>query len=669
MAQRTYLSTYRAYRLGTKRLTTWLAQAAQRCGIDVKTLATDRHQIPLEKLVELTRSITQSKGPKIRVPQEVVAIIKAVIALCKEVGATLAKLTGKSEEDVSQATHQHFVSMFERLLELLEPPAAASTTEEQVSTGADLPSLFAALNIEEPSDVSAPSHKPAKGKAQLAQEYEVEDTSTEHSLFAVLAFVKDFAEIEKLIQGAWLHYQKGRLDLMAAAVTTGTAYLMIKHSCEDLSASIPGNRTYGDICSMFDDERFREAWDWEGTLSNKLSKSLALPAHSILCSYAEVLKEKEVVVYNGISGFYQPDPVPKGHTDEQVRLQDQQLLMEYLPEITRLSRFNLSLPAQDVLTSGLREMMDGNNMEACPMYAIFATKLFLSVHQVLRIIPGQPLSDLQDTATRCVHTIDDWPDFSKHMKNTNWPVEKNEPLREMQAFVKEWVVEDRMGKAHRTMSSGRGLQPQPFQFLRRNPVVCGLLVLRLNLQLQEIGQQVVAAWGSAIYPLHLYNACRQSKGLAVVWEDAEYLYQLQMAQRILAGGAPKDPQEYLQRFLTIHGAGASKFARDRQPGGIEMAVKAKKNPRGLKTTSPVKDIFYAQVVRNADAVLSRSNLSALLAVANKNQRSHPPLDDVEALSRHVGSQAHITPAQILSIVREGLAAEEMHLVLDYFAIQ
>lgn len=346
-------------------------------------------------------------------PQEVVAIIKAVIALRKDAGATLAKLTERPEEDVSKATHQHFISTFEHVLELLEPPTAASATEQQASTSTDLFDLLATLNIEESTDASAPLIKSTKGKAQVVQEYDIEDTSAENSLFAVLAFVKDFAEIEKLVQGAWLHYQKGRLDLMAAAVTTDTAYLIIKHSCEDLSASIPGNKTYGDICSLFDDERFREDWDEEGTLSSRLSKSLALPAHSILSSYAEVLKEKKVVVYNGEYGLYEPVPLPRRHTDEDVRLKDQQLLMEYLPEITRLSRFSMLLPAQDVMISGFRKMMDGNNMDACPMYAIFATQLFLGIHQVLLIVPGQPLGDLQDTATRCIHIIDDWLKFRK----------------------------------------------------------------------------------------------------------------------------------------------------------------------------------------------------------------------------------------------------------------
>jgi len=44
MAQESYLSTYRTYKAGTKRLTTWLVQAARVCGVDSTSFATDKWQ-------------------------------------------------------------------------------------------------------------------------------------------------------------------------------------------------------------------------------------------------------------------------------------------------------------------------------------------------------------------------------------------------------------------------------------------------------------------------------------------------------------------------------------------------------------------------------------------------------------------------------------------------
>ena len=74
MAQRSYMSTYRTYKAGTKRLTTWLVQAAKLCGVDSTSFATDKYQIPLVKFVDLAKIITESKDPKIKVPHEIVII-------------------------------------------------------------------------------------------------------------------------------------------------------------------------------------------------------------------------------------------------------------------------------------------------------------------------------------------------------------------------------------------------------------------------------------------------------------------------------------------------------------------------------------------------------------------------------------------------------------------
>lgn len=197
---------------------------------------------------------------------------------------------------------------------------------------------------------------------------------------------------------------------------------------------------------------------------------------------------------------------------------------------------------------------------------------------------------------------------------------------------------------------------------------CGLLTFRLNLLLQEFGQTLVGAWGSAIYPIHLYNACRQSGDLDSEWEDAEYICQLHTPQRVFVGGPPKDPGEYFKRFTLMLGArtSAANFARNKRSSGRASIIESKKGPRGLKETSPMKDIFYPRYVENGNAVLSPGNLSALVAVANKAQRTHAPLCDIEQLSHEVTSQPHLTPVQLLDSVREGIAAEEMHLLFDYF---
>jgi hypothetical protein len=87
MAQGSYMNTYRTYKAGTRRLATWLVQAAKLCGVDSTSFATDKYEISLVKFIQLANTITESKDPKIKVPHEIVIIVRTVIALRKETGA------------------------------------------------------------------------------------------------------------------------------------------------------------------------------------------------------------------------------------------------------------------------------------------------------------------------------------------------------------------------------------------------------------------------------------------------------------------------------------------------------------------------------------------------------------------------------------------------------
>ncbi|KAM0701246.1 hypothetical protein Q7P35_011607 [Cladosporium inversicolor] len=361
------------------------------------------------------------------------------------------------------------------------------------------------------------------------------------------------------------------------------------------------------------------------------------------------------------------ETVLKKKTRQQQHLQDQQLLFDYLPEIAPIARANLQLPAEDEPTTGLRSMMEKNTMSACPMYAIFATKLFLTVHHVLRIDAVRPFEELQATAKCCVAANVGWFAFSDHKQFANWPAQNDQWLGQIKALAQDFALEDKIGK-FKLRGITDEFQPQAFHFLKRNPVYCGLLTLRLNLLLQEGGQTLVGAWGSAIYPLHLYNACRQSGGLEMEWQDAEYIYKLHTPQRVFVGAPPKDPQDYFKRFFLMLGGSISNFARNRRHGGSSMIVESKKGPRGLKTTTPARDIFQPRYVGDGNAVLSTGNLTALASIANKAQRMHDPPCNVEQLAGDVTLQPQMTPIQLLTCIQEGLAAEEMHLLFDHFGV-
>ena len=233
---------------------------------------------------------------------------------------------------------------------------------------------------------------------------------------------------------------------MAASVTTDTAYGIIKRSSEDLFASLPGQKTYSDIRDMLANTDFSEEGHEKGTVSNEFAQYMAMPTEGILNQFASLWSQKEMPVYNGQFGYYNAaENSPESAPEEQHR-QNTLLLLEYLPEIVKLSRANLPSPVQDEMTAGLRGMMDARKrMNGCPFYAIFATKLFLGIHRVLGINHTDPFGELQTTAKRCISTIDTWFESLENKKLVDWPDQNNESLRQLKTFVQEWVQEDKIG--------------------------------------------------------------------------------------------------------------------------------------------------------------------------------------------------------------------------------
>lgn len=119
-------------------------------------------------------------------------ILRTVIALRKETGGILAKLTETTTKHASQTSHRYFITVLETVLKILAPPASANSNEDQATSGAEVANMFAALTVEEPSldtDAAAPTAtKKKKAKKQSSQEYEIQDSSADEFLLAVLGF-------------------------------------------------------------------------------------------------------------------------------------------------------------------------------------------------------------------------------------------------------------------------------------------------------------------------------------------------------------------------------------------------------------------------------------------------------------------------------------------------
>ncbi|KAM0721636.1 hypothetical protein Q7P37_002561 [Cladosporium fusiforme] len=645
MAQGTYASTYQTYKAGTKQLTTWLVLTAQKCGIKVEP--SKGYDIPLSKFVDLAKSITASKHPKIEVPKDLLRALDTVITLRKETGKMLGDVTGGTAFENSHASHQYFITILEQVLGLLSrssgPASQPLDNGGQESASAGMSNRFAALPMEQSPvpDADIPTPQPKNAKKCRPQDNEMQ-ADKDDNMFAVLDFLKDFSQIRSIVTGVWKDYRDGDLDPMSAAVTTDTAYGIIKRNADDLMSVLPAGLGFASLPFVAAGGDINSCPELPQALLNKF------PLHvwCFLREYMDLLLAGGTPSYNG-QGFYCPE---QRRTEMPAQLhfkEDLTLLMRYLSEITKSSQADLELPVQDELTAGLRIMIDGQNFDACPLHVYFNTSLFLDIQHILRGHAIHPFEELRETAKNCIQIIDDYF-FSSEIRS--WPSEDDESLRQIKRLAQDWVIEDRIGSIKTRKPLGVGNEPPPFYFMQSNPVFCGLLTFRLNLLRRDAGQHLINKWNTVIKLVHLYNACRQSGGLDHEWADFESLYQLHTQQRLFVGAPPKDPSAHWRHFMLAGGISAVHFAPNRRPVSNETVAMSKKGPRGFKTTSPVREAFHPRYVKDSNALLNKSSF------------------DAEKMANEVATQSHLNPIHLLLTAREGVAAEELHLLFDYFGL-
>ena len=524
MAPQAYMDTYQIYKQGTKRITTWLVQTAKRCGADVSFLdnamstgtrtakpnpktteqATTTYEVPLREFTRLASDIATSTSPKVSLPKSIATLIRSVISLRQQANDVFKTLSSGAKDRQADDRHRHFISVLEEVLDILE----AAATPELHDGGTALNNLFEALTVEE-AEEDAGSPLPAltgtkTSKKQPQSEYELEAVPLD-DVFTIFTFFKDLNVARGYIEGVWRDYRNGRLDVMSAAVTTDTAFTLLKQSCDEVLESFSDVRGYSDMMAIvlkygaIPRDPPYAIHDW-----------FCFPTGGLLYLYTGVLElAVQPVMKPGHFGVYDPSRDRSKLSEEEKEREDLIVLMELLPEFTKLPRARLEVPAEDLLTAGLRKMMEASSIDALPMYTIFATQILLDIHHVLRQDVSRPFDQLQRTGKRVVAILDDYFRYSRNRKISNWPPQNDEVFRQISALAKDWALEDRVGKCF--PRGAQGVKAPAYHLLKNHPVLAGLLTFRLNVLLNDAGITLCNAWGSVLYPIHLYNAARQKR--------------------------------------------------------------------------------------------------------------------------------------------------------------
>ena len=316
MAPQPYVDTYKTYEEGTKGITTWLVENVRRCGADlsfldsvVSTTANSgdaakskkgktapaksiKYQVPLKQFTTVAKRIASSTDPKIELPRSISRLFQSVVILRKQVSDFFTKITKSKSSAAAQAAdagHRHFISVLEDVLNILRP---AKPTDE--TDAAPLVNQFEALTVEGPTSPGGSSPptagKKAAKRAELT-EYDIESSAAVENIFAIFAFFKDVNEVRQYLQTVGTDYRGGKLDIMSAAVTTDTAFTLLKHSSEEVQQTIPGHPNHSGMIDFL-----RSYLEKQGGTTDTFGDWTCLKTTNLLNSYEDLLDSSTVPV-------------------------------------------------------------------------------------------------------------------------------------------------------------------------------------------------------------------------------------------------------------------------------------------------------------------------------------------------------------------------------------
>jgi len=127
-------------------------------------------------------------------------------------------------------------------------------------------------------------------------------------------------------------------------------------------------------------------------------------------------------------------------------------------------------------------------------------------------------SELLSTAKRATATVKAYQNFSKDMHIVNWP-KSNDRLLELNLWEwNQWILTDFLDPSRSKTFAQLGYSKRGnYVLLKTHPVLCGMMLFCINLNMQHLGITLCNAWGALPTVLHLYTACVTESLLEKPW--------------------------------------------------------------------------------------------------------------------------------------------------------
>ena len=707
-------NSYKRYKAGTTKFTTWLVGAVQTCGgsvNDISSLATaptetssknskkskranktgggratvddSKYTIQVKEFTRLAKVVMYS-STNIKVPAAILGLLDDIIGLRKEVSRWLGRSSCKHGCHDHDDGHAYFISVLEQVRKILRPkpdlPIHRHKNEIQSLPKEKITNLFSSLSLDDPNEIGdglspiPPLPVKTRDVGISKKVYDVESLHDE-VLIASIFFFQDMNDIREYIRNLWSDYRKGTTELTTASLLSNTAIEMIQRSTVEhldlikrwpdappesnlilwvylhLGGSLDSPQNPDDLINM---ETYEEA------------ERVSYPVHHFLEQWLDGLQPHRLTFLRRFAVDLSQER-SKMTAREKVE-EDGHYATIMATQLHNVAKLRLDFPpATDDLT---REFCNVGGTKGLRLWMVLAMQILVDIKGVLRRDMEKCFEALQATGDRATAVVQLHFQTARELKakKDKWHEDNDMQILKVIQFVGAWIRKDKVTDAIRKHSSQRpevlGVELQPFFLLKHHPVLCGTFRYFLDLGLQEVGLSLTNAYDTILSTAHLYNAATQLKLLTVPWPDMEFLISIHTPKRIFIGGLPTTSEDFLKRFQLVLGASAVNFARNRR------AIKAQSSSdsvfnRRLKNRQdfPMYAIFHGRYCgRESRANLTTERIDSLLRSDLLNLQDLPELQQQWTATRKLNS------IQLLTLLRAGLEDEELHLQFDYISM-
>lgn len=654
-------SLYRRYKKDTDAVAGWLASTATNLDFSPpSTVEADEHAtqqmvpegtnnpknpgpkdkrqayiIPISDFIPMASHIAMciEKGAAISIPDALLSTLDRVISLRTRFGAGIPDY-GAAGDETSGRRHSHFVNILKGVHRVL----GSVVRSRRHANAGEVEKEFATLHLYEPSEVflalTGLDHVDESKDDDQGATYEAENPATE-GLFAFTVMMHDVYRLRSTIKWIWGNYRDGYFELASASLATNTAMEiardiiaevlpLVKHHDAKSLAKIhylyfcnAREVSQADLFANDPEDNFNyDTYD--------IADEAMFNAYCLLESFAAVLRPNTLpICKDGIFGTYDPASDRSAKRGSQKFAEDRVLLMEFFTELATID-IMIDYPVEDEFLRGMHELVRTKTIH---WFLVLAAQVFLDIHHEVRAKAENGFKDLFREVISARVDLAKHFAFHEKLGIKNWTKTHDDALRKLQehleTIAKDPVYEAKAGHFRR-MEMPVPKSMDRHRIYKRSPVLSGLILYQVRMEMHTIGVDAANAWGSIMFSGHLYDAIRSVGILEHRWPDMEIAKGFLGSSNFYVGEPPTSLKEFNKKFFLQMGGSVAAVSGTKASEGRKMPkigdMMSKSGPRSFKGTVPVSRMFMGRYVdrigranwtlENIARAISRSNYMA-----------------------------------------------------------